>query len=99
MGNFKPWWTELKGLRKPNTEKDIDEIFESLAFIDDMLRLRHKDDWDKVIPYLKTSVQQYMNEDRHDHFIKVKQEKSMKEVNEEVLKRMKERNISPLQKK
>ncbi len=66
---------------------------------DDMLRLRHNDDWNRSIPYLKISVQQYMNEDKHDHFIKVKQEKSMKEINEEVLKRMKEKNISPLPRK
>ena len=99
LGNFKPWWNELNGLRKPSTEKDINELYESLAFVIDMLSVRHKKEWDEAIPYLEKSVKDYMTKDAKVQFDKIEKEKSMREINAEVLKRMKEKNISPLPRK
>ncbi len=99
LGNFKPWWNELNGLRKPSTEKDINELYESLAFVIDMLSVRHKKEWDEAIPYLEKSVKDYMAEDAKVQFDKIEKEKSMREINQEVLKRMKEKNIQPLPRK
>ena len=96
LGNFKPWWNELNGLRKPSTEKDIDELYESLAFVVDMLSIRHKKEWDEAIPYLEKSLKDYMTEDAKVQFDKIEKEKSMREINADVLKRMKEKNIPPL---
>ena len=51
LKNFKPWWNELKGLRKPIHKEDINELYESLAFIVDMLNVRHKKEWKEAIHY------------------------------------------------
>jgi hypothetical protein len=96
LGNFKPWWNELKGLRKPSTEKDINEVYESLAFIVDILGVRHKKEWDEAIPYLEESVKLYMIEDAQVQLDRMKQEKTIAEINADVLKRMKEKGIPPL---
>lgn len=95
LKNFKPWWNELKGLRKPIHKEDIDELYESLAFIVDILNVRHKKEWEEAIPYLKKSVRQYMNEDTVLQNELKKKEKTMAEINVEVLIRMKEKNITP----
>ncbi len=93
---FKPWWEELKGFRKPLREDDIKELYESIAFIKDLLFLRHKNEWEQTIHYLKISVKLFIKEDI-DFQNKMKQvEKSMSDINKEVLKRMKEKNIKPL---
>ena len=96
LKNFKPWWNELKGLRKPIHKEDIDELYESLAFIVDMLNVRHKKEWEEAIPYLEKSLRQYMNEDAELQLKLKKREKTMTEINAEVLKKMKEKNIPPL---
>lgn len=96
LKNFKPWWNELKGLRKPIHKDDIDELYESLAFIVDILNVRHKKEWEEAIPYLDNSIRQYMNEDAQLQLRQKKQEKTMAEINIEVLQRMKEKNILPL---
>jgi len=98
LQNYKPWWDELKGLRKPIHKDDINELYESLAFVVDMLSIRHKEEWNLAIPYLEKSLQQYIQEDAKFQIEMKKQEKSMKEINTEVLKRMKEKNIAPLNK-
>lgn len=96
LKNFEPWWEELKGLRKPIHKEDINELYESLAFIVDMLNVRHKKEWEEAIPYLEKSLRDYIKEDiALQHKLKHK-EKTMKEINAEVLKRMDEKNISPL---
>lgn len=96
LKNFKPWWNELKGLRTPIHKDDINDVYESLAFIVDMLNVRHKEEWEKTIPYLQNSLNQYMKEDGIFQQESRKKEKSMKEINAEVLARMEEKNISPL---
>ncbi len=96
LKKFKPWWNELKGLRKPIHKDDINELYESLAFIVDMLSVRHKKEWENAIPYLDNSIRQYMSEDADLQIKMKKREKTMKEINSEVLKRMKEKNIAPL---
>jgi len=96
LQNFKPWWNELKGLRKPIHKEDIEELYESLAFIVDMLNIRHKKEWEEAIPYLDNSIRQYMYEDAKFQLKQKKEEKTMAEINAEVLKRMREKNISPL---
>jgi len=96
LKNFKPWWNELKGLRKPIHKEDINELYESLAFIVDMLNVRHKKEWEEAIPYLEKSLKQYIKEDAELQNKLKRKEKTMKEINAEVLKRMKEKNISPL---
>ena len=96
LQNFKPWWNELKGLRKPIHKDDIDELYESLGFVVDMLSIRHEKEWNQAIPYLEHSLQQYMKEDAEFQIEMKKEEKSMTEINAEVLKRMKEKNITPL---
>lgn len=96
LKNFKPWWNELKGLRKPIHKEDINELYESLAFIVDMLNVRHKKEWKEAIPYLEKSLRQYINEDAELQQKLKQREKTMTEINAEVLKRMKEKNISPL---
>lgn len=94
--NFKPWWNELKGLRKPTHKEDIEEVYESLAFIVDMLNTRHKKEWEEAIPYLEESLRQFMNEDAQLQLNLKKSEKTMKEINSEILKRMEEKHIPPL---
>lgn len=95
-GNFAPWWIELKGLRKPLHENDIKELYESLAFVVDMLNVRHKNEWDEVKDYLAESIRSYISEDiKLQLKLKIK-EKPMNDINTEVLKRMKEKNIPPL---
>lgn len=96
LKNFKPWWNELKGLRKPIHKEDINELYESLAFIVDMLNIRHKKEWEEAIPYLEKSLRQFISEDAELQDDLKKSEKTMIEINAEVLKRMKEKNISPL---
>lgn len=96
LKNFKPWWDELKGLRKPIHKDDINELYESLAFIVDMLSVRHKKEWENAMPYLDNSIRQYMSEDAELQIAIKKREKTMNEINSEVLKRMKEKNITPL---
>jgi hypothetical protein len=96
LKNFKPWWNELKGLRKPVHKEDINELYESLAFIVDMLNIRHKKEWEEAIPYLEKSLRQFISEDAELQLDFKKSEKTMKEINAEVLKRMEEKNISPL---
>ena len=64
-----------------------------------MLSVRHKKEWDEAIPYLEKSVKDYMTKDAKVQFDKIEKEKSMREINAEVLKRMKEKNISPLPRK
>lgn len=98
LKNFKPWWNELKGLRKPLHQQDIDELHESIAFIKDMLSLRHKKEWEEAIPYIEHSLLQFLNEDSELQNKLRNDEKTMEEINAEVLKRMKEKNIMPLDK-
>lgn len=99
LKNFKPWWNELKGLRKPIHKEDIEELYESLAFIVDLLNVRHKKEWEEAIPYLEKSVRQYMKEDTVLQNELKKKEKTMAEINVEVLKRMKKKNITPFVRK
>ena len=96
LKKIKPWWNELKGLRKPIHKDDINELYESLAFIVDMLSVRHKKEWENAIPYLDNSIRQYMSEDADLQIKMKKREETMKEINSEVLERMKEKNIAPL---
>lgn len=96
LKRFKPWWNELKGLRKPFHEDDINEIYESLNFILDMLNDRHKKEWEEAIPYLKESLHQFIKEDAALQMKMKHGEKTMRQINSEVLKRMNEKNITPL---
>jgi hypothetical protein len=63
-----------------------------------MLSVRHKKEWEEAIPYLEESIKLYMAEDAQVQLNKIKEEKTMSEINADVLKRMKEKNISPLNK-